>query len=83
MNNYINLIKNKKNYNFDLVKPIDLIKLFAVKILSIKMGYRKYSNQKIAEFNYLIIRKLLNNFFKLNNLNIPNNKPNIIEKLMA
>ena len=31
------------------------------------MGYRKYSNQKIGKFNYLIIRQLLNNFFKLNN----------------
>ena len=67
LNNYIKLIKNKKDYNFDLVKPIDLIKLFAGKILSIKMGYRKYSNQKIGKFNYLIIRQLLNNFFKLNN----------------
>ncbi len=65
LNNYLKFTNLNKTFNFDLVKPIDLIKFLMGKILSLKKGFRKYSNQKIGNFNYFTLKKTLNNFINL------------------
>ena len=54
--------QTKTDHKFNSVGLIDLIKSFIDKILSIKPGFRKYSNQKIGKFNYSIIKNVLQEF---------------------
>ena len=63
--NKYHYFKDKNEYQHKLVSSVDLLKLFLGKIFSLKSGYRKYSNQKIGEFNYFQLRKIIKMFSKL------------------